>query len=67
MIFWFDGGSSLDHELAGKIIGSNYLRVNSPLGGVNRRLDDRSDHNLNKIIKMGEMWWINLEKKRSNF
>ena len=49
--------SSLDHELAGKIIGSNYLRVNSPLGGVNRRLDDRSDHNLNKIIKMGEMWW----------
>ena len=20
-------------------------------------LDDRSDHNLNKIIKMGEMWW----------
>ena len=35
--------SSLDHELAGDLIGKNYLRVNSPLGTVNRRLDDKRD------------------------
>ena len=49
--------SSLDHELAGDIIGEHYLRVNSPLNGVNRRLDDRSESNLKKIIKMGDSWW----------
>ena len=55
--------SSLDHELAGDLIGKNYLRVNSPLDGVNRRLDDRSEHNLNKIIKMGENWWDQFGKE----
>ena len=55
--------SSLDHELAGDLIGKNYLRVNSPLNGVNRRLDDRSEYNLNKIIKMGENWWDQFGKE----
>ena len=51
--------SSLDHELAGDLIGENYIRVNSALNGVNRRLDDKSEQNLRKIIKMGEKWWDN--------
>ena len=49
--------SSLDHEIATEIIGKDYIRVNSPLGKVNRRLDDNNKKNLNNIRKMGETWW----------
>jgi len=49
--------SSLDHEIATEIIGKDYIRVNSPLGKVNRRLDDNNKRNLNNIRKMGETWW----------
>ena len=49
--------SSLDHEIATEIIGKDYIRVNSPLGKVNRRLDDNNKKNLNNIRKMGEAWW----------
>jgi len=49
--------SSMDHELAEELIGRNYLRINSPLGRVNRRLDDSSDSNIERIICMGECWW----------
>ena len=54
--------SSLDHELAEDLIGEYYLQ--SILhNGVNRRLDDRSEANLNKIIKMGEDWWDKFGEK----
>ena len=49
--------SSLDHELAGEIIGEHYLRVNSAINSVNRRLDDRSSSNIQRVVKMGEDWW----------
>ena len=49
--------SSMDHELAEELIGRNYLRINSPLGKVNRRLDDNSDSNVERIEAMGESWW----------
>ena len=49
--------SSLDHEIATEIIGKDYIRVNSPLGKVNRRLDDNNKKNLNNIRGMGEAWW----------
>ena len=49
--------SSLDHELAEELIGNKYLRINSPIGKVNRRLDDKSKSNLKKIREMGESWW----------
>jgi len=49
--------SSLDHELAGEIIGEHYLRVNSAINSVNRRLDDRSRSNIQRVVKMGEDWW----------
>ena len=49
--------SSLDHELACAIIGEHYLRVNSAINSVNRRLDDRSSSNIQRVVKMGEDWW----------
>ena len=49
--------SSLDHEVAEEIIGKDYLRVNSPLGRVNRRLDDKNKKNIDNIRKMGNSWW----------
>jgi patatin-like phospholipase/acyl hydrolase len=49
--------SSMDHELAEDLIGKNYLRVNSALGRVNRRLDDNSDSNIERVVAMGESWW----------
>ena len=49
--------SSMDHELAEELIGKNYLRVNSALGKVNRRLDDNSDSNIERVVAMGESWW----------
>jgi Patatin len=58
--------SSLDHELAGDLIGKNYLRVNSPLGTVNRRLDDKREANIKKIVAMGESWWEEFGTKAVN-
>ena len=58
--------SSLDHELAGDLIGQNYLRVNSPLGTVNRRLDDKREGNIKKIVAMGESWWEEFGTKAVN-
>ena len=55
--------SSMDHELAEELIGKNYLRINSPLGRVNRRLDDSSDSNIERIISMGESWWNDFGQK----
>ena len=55
--------SSMDHELAEDLIGENYLRINSALGKVNRRLDDSSDSNIERIISMGESWWDEFGQK----
>ena len=55
--------SSMDHELAEELIGKNYLRINSPLGRVNRRLDDSSDSNIERVISMGESWWQELGQR----
>ena len=55
--------SSMDHELAEELIGKNYLRINSSLGRVNRRLDDSSDSNIERIISMGESWWDDFGQK----
>tara|TARA_Y100000746_G_scaffold139848_1_gene119694 strand:+ start:631 stop:1551 length:921 start_codon:yes stop_codon:yes gene_type:complete len=55
--------SSMDHELAEELIGENYLRINSPLARVNRRLDDSSDSNIERIINMGESWWDSFGQK----
>ena len=45
------------HELLTDLIGEKYLRVNSPTGEVNRRMDDNSGVNLERINLMGMEWW----------
>jgi patatin-like phospholipase/acyl hydrolase len=49
--------SSMYHELLTDLIGEKYLRVNSPTGQVNRRMDDNSGVNLERINLMGMEWW----------
>jgi hypothetical protein len=48
-------------------MGENYLRVNSPTGLVNRRMDDISDANLERIHLMGMEWWSKFGEKTSDF
>ncbi len=49
--------SSMFDEIARDLMGENYLRVNSSTGLVNRRMDDTSDVNLERINLMGMEWW----------
>jgi hypothetical protein len=49
--------SSMFDEIASDLMGQNYLRVNSSTGLVNRRMDDMSDTNLQRIRLMGMEWW----------
>ena len=49
--------SSMYHEIITDLIGKDYLRINSPLGRVNRRMDDNSKSNLERVNDMGLSWW----------
>ena len=49
--------SSIQHNITSELMGSNYLRINSSTGLVNRRMDDNSDVNLERIHLMGMDWW----------
>ncbi len=49
--------SSLQHEVLKDLINDDYLRINSPLNKVNRRMDDYSAKNIEKIKTLGEFWW----------
>ncbi|KRP11523.1 MAG: phospholipase, partial [SAR86 cluster bacterium BACL1 MAG-121105-bin34] len=49
--------SSMFDEIATDLIGQDYLRVNSSTGLVNRRMDDNSEVNLERIHLMGMDWW----------
>ena len=49
--------SEIHNQISNSIFDDNYLRINSPLGKVNRFLDDDSDENLEKIHLMGMEWW----------
>ena len=49
--------SSMYHEIITDLIGNDYLRINSPLGRVNRRMDDSSKSNLERVNDMGLSWW----------
>ena len=49
--------SSMYHEIITDLIGNDYLRINSPLGRVNRRMDDNSKSNLERVNDMGLSWW----------
>jgi len=49
--------TGLENDLVQDLLGDSYLRVNSPIGNINRRLDDSSGPNLEKIHLMGMNWW----------
>ena len=49
--------SEIHNDISRDIFQENYLRINSPLGKVNRFLDDDSEENLEKIHLMGMEWW----------
>ena len=49
--------SEIHNQISDNIFDDNYLRINSPLGKVNRFLDDDSEENLEKIHLMGMEWW----------
>ena len=58
--------SSLQNEILKDLIGDDYLRVNSPIGNVNRRMDDMSDRNLRRIKELADDWWLKFGKKPIN-
>jgi patatin-like phospholipase/acyl hydrolase len=49
--------SEIHNDIANDIMGKNYLRINSPIGKINKMLDDDTDENLEKIHLMGLEWW----------
>ena len=59
--------SSLQNEILKDLIGENYLRVNSAIHKVNRRMDDISDQNLTRIKDLADEWWETFGKKAINF
>ena len=50
--------SSLQNEILKDLIGDNYLRINSSIGNVNRRMDDMSERNLERIKVLADDWWV---------
>ena len=53
-------------EILKDLIGDDYLRINSPIGNVNRRMDDMSDKNLQRIKELADDWWEIFGKKSLN-
>ena len=58
--------SSLQNEILKDLIGDDYLRINSPIGNVNRRMDDMSERNLQRIKELADDWWRKFGKKSIN-
>ena len=59
--------SSMFDEIASDLIGNSYFRVNSSTGLVNRRMDDTSDINLERIHLMGMDWWSEFGEEVNQF
>jgi len=49
--------SEIHNEISSNIFKDNYLRINTPMGKINKFLDDDSEENLEKIHLMGMEWW----------
>ena len=49
--------SEIHNDISLDLFKENYLRVNSPIGKINRFLDDDSEENLERIHLMGMEWW----------
>ena len=59
--------SEIHNEISESFFDDNYLRINSPLGKVNKLLDDDSDENLERIHLMGMEWWSEFGEKTLKF
>ena len=59
--------SEIHNDIAKDIINSNYLRINSPIGKINKMLDDDSEENIEKIHLMGLDWWSEYKESVLNF
>ena len=59
--------SEIHNDIATHIIDKNYLRINSPIGKINKMLDDDSDENIEKIHLMGLEWWSEFEEETIKF
>ena len=46
-----------DHETLSDLLKEDYLRINSSMKEINFSMDDYSFENLEKIKKMGMLWW----------
>ena len=59
--------SEIHDDIAEDIFKKNYLRINSPLGKVNKFLDDDSEENLERIHLMGMEWWTRYGEETLSF
>tara|TARA_B100000963_G_scaffold102587_2_gene88808 strand:- start:1692 stop:2618 length:927 start_codon:yes stop_codon:yes gene_type:complete len=59
--------SEIYNDISREFLNDNYLRINSPMGSVNRFLDDDSDENIEKIHLMGMEWWSLFGEKALKF
>jgi predicted acylesterase/phospholipase RssA len=59
--------SEIHNDIAKDIFDDSYLRINSPIGKINKMLDDDSEENIEKIHLMGLDWWSEFGKSALNF
>ena len=59
--------SEIHNDIAKDIFDNNYLRINSPIGKINKMLDDDSEENIEKIHLMGLDWWSEFGESALNF
>ena len=59
--------SEIHNDISADILKNNYLRINSPLGKVNKFLDDDSEENLERIHLMGMEWWSRYGEETISF
>jgi len=59
--------TQIEHRIAKDLLNDMYLRINSPLGNVNRRLDDDSEVNISRIKDLGSKWWDEFGPHLINF
>jgi hypothetical protein len=59
--------SEIHNDIAKDIFDDSYLRINSPIGKINKMLDDDSEENIEKIHLMGLDWWSEFGESALNF
>ena len=58
---------NMDHEISVDLMKDKYLRINSATEKVNKKLDDISEINLERIHLMGLEWWSEFGKPTIKF